>query len=255
LLPLFWDMGNLFFVRASGFGLRASAKLVLFYSPFIFRGTPCPLGEHGAADKAFTTEDTEEHRVNLVRSAFCVLLEHLFGVDGDEDAAAAGQDFVVFIQDFGGVDVFRSAHFDFAAFHAQGFVQRHWLQILDCHFACEGDYVMQLVYFSHGVVEDASDNAAVAVAWRSGVAFAEAEAADEGLAGFVEDEFQAHTLEIVLAADEAVVLLHFVVAGVVVLGFGGHGDDFNLCDSLAAFSKALPPRGKNAGCGRNALQV
>jgi hypothetical protein len=50
------------------------------------------------------------------------------------------------------------------------------------------------------------------------------------LAGFVEDEFQAHALGIVLAADEAVVLLHFDVAGVVALGFGGHVRDFNPWD-------------------------
>ena len=31
--------------------------------------------------------------------------EHFFGVDGDECAAAAGQDFVFFVEDFGSVDV------------------------------------------------------------------------------------------------------------------------------------------------------
>ena len=82
---------------------------------------------------------------------------------------------------------------------------------------------MELVYLAHGVVEDAGDDAAVAVAGRSGVALAQAELADEGLAGFVEDELQAHAFGIVLAADEAVVLLHFDVAGVVALGLGGHG--------------------------------
>ena len=73
---------------------------------------------------------------------------------------------------------------------------------------------MELVHFAHGVVEDAGDNAAVAVAGRSSVALAESEAADEGLAGFVENEFQAHAFGIVHAADEAVVLLYFQVAGV-----------------------------------------
>ena len=87
---------------------------------------------------------------------------------------------------------------------------------------------MQFVDLAHGVVEDAGDDAAVAVARGSGVAFAESEAADEGLAWFVENEFEAHALGIVLAADEAVVLLHFDVAGVVALGFGGHGKDFIL---------------------------
>ena len=82
---------------------------------------------------------------------------------------------------------------------------------------------MQLVYFTHGIVEDAGDDAAVAVARGSGVALAEAEAADEGLAGFVQDEFQAHAFFVVLATDEAVVLLQLHVAGVVALGLRGHG--------------------------------
>jgi hypothetical protein len=63
----------------------------------------------------------------------------------------------------------------------------------------------------------------VAVAGRAGVALAQAEAADESLAFFVEDEFQAHAVGIVHAAHETVILLHFDVAGVVAFGLGGHG--------------------------------
>ena len=86
--------------------------------------------------------------------------------------------------------------------------------------------MVELVYLTHGVVEDAGYDAAVAVAGRSGVALAQAEAADEDLAGFVEDEFEAHAVGIVLAADEAVVFLQFEVAGFVAVGLGWHGDDF-----------------------------
>ena len=87
---------------------------------------------------------------------------------------------------------------------------------------------MELVHFAHGVVEDAGDDSAVAVAGRSGVALAQAEAADEGLSVFVEDELEAHAAGIVHATDEAVVLLHLDVAGVVALRLARHGDDFNL---------------------------
>jgi len=83
--------------------------------------------------------------------------------------------------------------------------------------------VVELVYFAHGVVEDAGNDPAVAVAGGSGVALAQAEVADKGLAGFVEDELQAHAFGIVLAADEAVVLLHLHEAGFVALGLGWHG--------------------------------
>ena len=68
------------------------------------------------------------------------------------------------------------------------------------------------------------------MAGRSGVALAEAEFADEGLTLFVEGELQAHTGGIVLAAGEAVVFLHFEIAGVMAvdLGLSWHGRDFIL---------------------------
>jgi len=80
--------------------------------------------------------------------------------------------------------------------------------------------MMELVYFAHGIVEDACDDAAMAVARRSGVTLTEAEAADEGLALFVEEELKAHAVRIVHTADEAVVPLHLHVTGVVAVGLG-----------------------------------
>ena len=68
-------------------------------------------------------------------------------------------------------------------------MERDGLEVFDGHLAGEGDDVVELVHFAHGVVEDGGNDAAVAVAGRSGVAFAEAEVADEGLAFFVEDKF------------------------------------------------------------------
>jgi hypothetical protein len=155
---------------------------------------------------------------------FYVLCEHFLGIDGDEDAATAGQDFVFVVEDFGGVDVGASFLFYFAAFDAERLVERDGLEIFDGHFTGEGDDMMQLVDLAHRVVEDAGDDATVAVAGGSGVAAAEAEFANEGLALFVQDELEAHAVGIVHAADEAVVLLHLHVAGVVALGLRcGHG--------------------------------
>jgi len=156
--------------------------------------------------------------------------EHFFGIDGDEDSATAGEDFIFVVEDFGGVDVGASLNFYFAAFHAERLVKRNGLEIFDGHLASQSDHVMKLVYFSHGVVEDAGDDATMAVAGWSGVTLAEAKFADESLALFIENEFQAHAVFVVGAADEAVVLLHFVIASFVAvsLGLAWHGSDSNV---------------------------
>ncbi len=64
-----------------------------------------------------------------------VFFEHFFGIDGDEDAAAAGQDFIFFVEDFGGVYVDAAADFYFAAFHAEWFTKWNRFEILDGHLA------------------------------------------------------------------------------------------------------------------------
>ena len=175
--------------------------------------------------------------------------EHFFGVDGDEGAAAAGEDFVFFVEDFGGVNVGSSADFDLAAFDAERLVQRDRLQIFDGHLASECDDMMELVYFAHGIVEDACDDAAMAVARRSGVTLPEAEVADEGLPLFVEEELKAHAFGIVLAADEAVVLLHLHEASVVAVGLGLRWHGGILTDEGKLF---IPARFNRQGAGNQA---
>jgi hypothetical protein len=126
-----------------------------------------------------------------------------------------------------------SQNLDSAALDTQRLVQRDWLEVFDGHFAGKCDDVMQLVDLAHGIVEDAGDDTAVGVAGRSGVTLAEAEAADEGLAFFVEGELEAHAAGIVHAADEAAILLDFDVAGVVAFGLAGHGNDSNVSAKFA----------------------
>jgi hypothetical protein len=58
---------------------------------------------------------------------------------------------------------------------------------------------MEFVYFAHRVVKDGRDDAAVAVAGRSGVALAQAKFADEGLALFVEGNLRRMPSGFVLA--------------------------------------------------------
>ncbi len=83
----------------------------------------------------------------------------------------------------------------FMGFDAQGFVQRDGLDVFDGHFRGDGDDVAEFVELAHGVVEDGGDDAAVAVSGRAGVAFAQAEIADEAVPFL--SEFQVHALGIV----------------------------------------------------------
>ena len=161
------------------------------------------------------------------RLAFDIFREHFFGIDGDEGSAAAGQDFAVFVHDLGFVDVNAALDTDFPALDVQRLVQWYGLEVLDSHLFGEGDDVVEFVDLAHGIVKDGRDDATVAVAGRSGIALAEAEFADESLALFVEREFEPHAVGVVLAAGEAVVLLHFGVAGIVAFNLrgAGHGED------------------------------
>jgi len=115
-------------------------------------------------------------------------------------------------------------HADFPAFDAQWRLQGYGLEVLHCHFLCHCDDVAQLVGFAHGIVEDGRDDAAMAVARRSGEALGQSEVADEGAAFLVERELQLHSLRIVGAADEAVVLGEFDVARFVAVDLAGHGE-------------------------------
>ncbi len=69
------------------------------------------------------------------RSSFHKFCEHFFGIDGDEDAAAAGEHFIFIVENLGCVHMGASLFFDFAAFDAQGLVQRDWLEVFNHHFA------------------------------------------------------------------------------------------------------------------------
>ena len=118
---------------------------------------------------------------------------------------------------------------DFPAFDVQRFMQRNGLQVFDSHFFGHGDNVAQFVHLAHGVVEDGGDDAAVAVAGRSGVALAEFEVADEDSALFIEGKFEVHAVGIVWPAGEAIVLWQFEVTGFVAVELLEHGRFYRGC--------------------------
>src|SRR4029077_15528466 len=173
------------FLRASCIVLREKVK-------GSGRGAPAP---HASRIKINVKGDGQKcpsHTKGLHGLGLYEFGEHFFGVDGDEGASAAGQDFVFLVTNFSCVDVLAALNADFPALDVQGLVQGDGFEVFDGHFLSEGDDVVELVDLAHGVVEDGGDDAAVAVAGGSGVALAEAEFADEGLPLFVEGEFQAH---------------------------------------------------------------
>ena len=157
--------------------------------------------------------------------SFHELPEHLFRINRNEHAPAARQHFPLLIHDFCHIDVLASMHRDFPSLRPQGLLQRHGLQILHRHFFRECNDVAEFVYFPHGVIENASDHASMAVPGRPGIAFREPKAADERLTFVVEGEFQAHALGIVRTADETVVFLQFVLRGFVTVDLAWHGKD------------------------------
>src|ERR1700756_442427 len=56
------------------------------------------------------------------RLSFHKLSKHFFRVDGDEDAAAAGQDFSLLVEDLGGIDVLAAVDAHFPALDVKRFV-------------------------------------------------------------------------------------------------------------------------------------
>src|ERR1039458_2787036 len=231
LFPLFCDMG-----------LLSSWSSFQFYSASMNRGTP---GELWLARRccvrwpnAELLPPPSQHRA--CRGPRCARLgrarapvptralavhkscEHFVRVDRYKQALTAGQHFPFFVQDLGHIDVLPSLYLNLARFHAQRLFQRHRLQVVHGHLGSHRHHMTQFVHLAHGFVEDGRDNAAVAVSRRSGVAPAQAEAADETIAVFVVGEAQPHAVGVVLAAGEAVVLRQFYVARVV-SSFGASG--------------------------------
>src|SRR5262249_22688996 len=55
----------------------------------------------------------------IASSALYKFAEHFFGINRNKDAAAAGQDFSLLVQDFGFVDVLAALNADFPALHME----------------------------------------------------------------------------------------------------------------------------------------
>ena len=75
--------------------------------------------------RRLTTKDTKLHdrkATKVILLALDEFREHFFGVDGDEDSLASGQDFILLIENFGHVDVLAAVDAHFPALDVQRFV-------------------------------------------------------------------------------------------------------------------------------------
>ena len=133
--------------------------------------------------------------------------KHLLWVDGDKRRSPARQHFALLIQDLSDVDVFPSRNTLLARLDAQRFIQRHRLQEIDRHLRSKRNNLPKLVHLAHRLIKNGRNDSTVAMSRRSGIALAQPDSADEAIAVFVIGEAQEHTIRVVLAAGEAVVLL------------------------------------------------
>src|SRR4051812_10915518 len=147
-----------------------------------------------------------------------MLGEHPLGVDCNELPGAAGEHFPTLISYLGDVVVRAASHGTIAAFGDEHLPERHRTQVLNLHFARQGDDVAQLVRFTHGFVEDGGDDASVRMAGRSDVLLRKLEARNEGTLVGCKIKLKAHALGIVGAAAEAMVAWNLDVTGIVSAG-------------------------------------
>ena len=138
---------------------------------------------------------------------FDKLGKHSFGIDGQESAAAAGQHFTLLIQNLRTVDVASSPDTNLSRLHPQRLVQRHWLQIIHRNLRRQRDYLAQLVYFAHCLIEHRGDDPAVAISRRPGKFFPQAKTAYKAILLAIVDKLQTHAVSIVSAASKAIILL------------------------------------------------
>lgn len=143
--------------------------------------------------------------------------KHSFGIDGQESATAAGQHFTFLIQNLRAVDVPPSLDTNLSRLHLQRLVQRYWLQIIHRNLCGQRDYLAQLIYFAHCLIEHRGDDPAVAMSRRPGKLFPQAKTAYKAILLAIVDKFQTHAVSIVSAASKAIILLQLDVTGIVTL--------------------------------------
>jgi len=134
-------------------------------------------------------------------------------IDDHEDAAAAGENRSLVIEDLGSAVEAAAASADLAGLNAQRFMERNWSNILNGHARGGGGLVAQLVQLTHGVVENGGNNSTMAVSGWAGIALAQSKATAVMLSGRMGVKLQVHAVGIVLPTGKAIILLGGIVSG------------------------------------------
>jgi hypothetical protein len=198
------------------------------------------LRQHDGAETAFTTrfvryvddgisivvlrnlgEDEEALMPTLPQ-----LREDLLRVHGQENTRATRQHVAFFVKDLRYSVPSPSLHPDFARIHAQGFLQRYGPKIVHRHLRSHRRHPVQLIQLCHNFIQQRSNDSAMTVSRRSGVALTQSKATLHPPFRFVEAEFQLHAVRIVLAAGEAVVFPRGNMATVSLCEALGHKPEF-----------------------------
>ena len=132
--------------------------------------------------------------------------EDLFRIDGNKGGRATGQDFVTGVPDLAGVGV--PAPFDALLLGSDGkrLAQRNRLEVFNLHGTGESQHVAEFIHLAHGFIQDGGDDSTMRVSRRPGEAARKFEMADSLARIFVQRELEPHTLRIVMAAAETMVL-------------------------------------------------
>jgi hypothetical protein len=134
-------------------------------------------------------------------------------INDHEEAAAAGENRSLVIEDLGSAAKSAAALANLSGFNPQWFMERDWPQILDAHASGGGGLIAQFVQLAHGIVKNGGDNSTMAVPGRPAVALPKSKTTAVMLSGRISVKLQVHAVGIVLPTREAIILLDGIVSG------------------------------------------
>lgn len=139
--------------------------------------------------------------------------KNMMRIDDHEDAATAGENRSLVVEDLGSAVKSAAALADLTGFNAQRLMERNWPRIFDGHARGGCGEIAQFVQLAHSIVENGGNNSTMAVSGWASVALAQSKATAVMLSGRISVKLQMHAVGIVLPTGETVILLCGNVSG------------------------------------------